>query len=200
MSEPAQVVLGIGTRPEAIKVAPVYQELLDRSGIQPRLLLTGQHDSLVEQVLSFYGIEADADLEVMTDRQSLPELGARILSRSAAYLRETRPDYVLVQGDTLSTFAVAWAAHLEGIPVGHIEAGLRSYDLSQPFPEESCRRLTDAISDLCFAPTEGARDNLLRAGIELGRIIVTGQTGIDAVLQAAESGARGTSAEDRRMS
>ena len=150
MSEPASVVFGIGTRPEAIKIAPVYRELLNQSRIEPLVLLTGQHASLMEQVLDFYGIEPAADLDVMTDRQNLPELGARILSRTAAYLRETRPDYVLVQGDTLSTFGVAWAAHLEGIPVGHIEAGLRSHDLTQPFPEESSRRLTDSISDLCF--------------------------------------------------
>lgn len=147
MSKPATVVVGIGTRPEAIKVAPVYKQLVDHSGIEPLLLCTGQHMTLVDQVLDSVGIQPAANLESMRRKQSLPELGARILSGTAAYLREARPDYVLVQGDTLSTFSVAWAAHLEGIPVGHIEAGLRSFDLAQPFPEEGCRRLTDPISD-----------------------------------------------------
>ena len=135
MNKPADVVIGIGTRPEAIKVAPVYRQLLDQHGIRPHLLLTGQHSSLVEQVLDFYGIQAVADLETMSDRQGLPEVGSRILERTAEFLRETGPDYVLVQGDTLSTFMVAWAAHLERIPVGHIEAELGIYYLAQPFPE-----------------------------------------------------------------
>lgn len=182
------VVLAFGTRPEAIKMAPVYRALSMRDGLIPKILLTGQHREQLRQALEIFEISADANLDVMTDRQTLPDLAAKILPQTAEALRELEADYVLVHGDTLTTFAVAWAAFLERIPVGHVEAGLRSGSMSEPFPEEANRVLTDVICDLYFAPTETSRDNLLREGKREDRIVVTGQTGVDAILYAARKG------------
>ncbi len=183
-----RVVLGFGTRPEAIKLAPVHAALSKLGAIEPLLLATGQHQEQLDQALSVFGITATTNLRVMTDRQQLPELVQRILPEAARYLRELGAEYVLVQGDTLSTFTIAWAAFLERIPFGHVEAGLRSHDLGEPFPEEACRSLTGVLADLHFAPTPLARDNLLREGKDPERILVTGQTGVDAVLYAASRG------------
>ncbi len=182
------IVLAIGTRPEAIKLAPVYLALKDFPGINPMILLTGQHREQLNQALSFFEIAPDINLDVMEDRQTLPELASRIISGSANALRKIEADYVLVHGDTLTTFAVAWTAFLEGIPVAHVEAGLRSNDLHNPFPEESNRILTDALTDMAFAPTELARENLLKEGKEKEKILVTGQTGIDAIRFASTRG------------
>jgi UDP-N-acetylglucosamine 2-epimerase (non-hydrolysing) len=183
-----RVVLGFGTRPEAIKLAPVYLELKATPGIDPFILVTGQHQEQLDQALEVFDIEASANLRVMTERQRLPELVMRILPEAARHLRELEADYVLIQGDTLSTFAIAWAAFLERIPVGHVEAGLRTGLIEEPFPEEANRRLTAVVSDLHFAPTPLARANLIREGIDQQRILVTGQTGVDALLQAVGRG------------
>jgi UDP-N-acetylglucosamine 2-epimerase (non-hydrolysing) len=169
-------------------MAPVYRALERVPGIDPLLLVTGQHQEQLDQALSIFGLTANANLRVMTARQQLPELVQRILPEAARHLREMRATYVLVQGDTLSTFAIAWAAFLERIPVGHVEAGLRSYDASEPFPEEVNRCLTAVVADLHFAPTSLARENLLREGKKSESIFVTGQTGVDALLFAAEQG------------
>ena len=183
-----RVVLALGTRPEAIKMAPVYRALAARPGIEPRVLLTGQHKEQLADALELFDLPVDRDLAVMRPRQALPELAGRIVPKAAQALQELAPDYVLVHGDTLTTFAVAWAAFLEGLPVGHVEAGLRSHDLKEPFPEEANRKLTDAIADLLLAPTPSAARNLAREGRQGDEVVVTGQTGIDAILEAATRG------------
>ena len=183
-----KVVIGFGTRPEAIKLAPVYLALREVEGIEPLILVTGQHQDLLDQALSVFGLRVAANLKVTTFRHRLPELVERILPEAARYLRAVRADYVLVQGDTLSTFAIAWAAFLEKIPIGHVEAGLRSHCMEEPFPEEANRRLTSVLADLHFAPTALARASLLRDGVDDERILVTGQTGVDALLEAVRLG------------
>ncbi|XOB99180.1 non-hydrolyzing UDP-N-acetylglucosamine 2-epimerase [Deinococcota bacterium DY0809b] len=182
------VTLAFGTRPEAIKMAPVHRALARRGDLQVRVLLTGQHREQLEQALAVFGVAADRDLEAMTVRQRLPDLFGRIVPAAARTLVELESDYVLVHGDTLTTFAVAWAAFLEGVPVGHVEAGLRSGRLDEPFPEEANRRLTDVLTDLALAPTPGAAENLRAEGFDPERVVVTGQTGIDAVRFAAARG------------
>ncbi|KHG65754.1 UDP-N-acetylglucosamine 2-epimerase [Thermus sp. 2.9] len=182
------VVLAFGTRPEATKMAPVYLALKALPHLKPLVLLTGQHREQLRQALSLFGIREDRNLDVMQERQALPDLAARILPQAARALEEMRADYVLVHGDTLTTFAVAWAAFLVGLPVGHVEAGLRSGNLKEPFPEEANRRLTDVLTDLDFAPTPLAKANLLKEGKGEEGILVTGQTGVDAVLLAARLG------------
>lgn len=189
MTNSLKVVLGFGTRPEAIKLAPVYLALNEMRGLEPLILVTGQHQEQLDQALSVFGIRVNANLRVMTVRQRLPELVQRILPEAARYLRDTRPDYVLVQGDTLSTFAIAWAAFLERVPVGHVEAGLRTHLMEEPFPEEANRRLTGVLADLHLAPTPLAGENLRRERTaDAERILVTGQTGVDALLHAVRVG------------
>ncbi len=183
-----RIVLAFGTRPEAIKMAPVYLALEKCASLEPVILLTGQHRTQLEQALAIFGVPCARNLDVMTDRQTLPELAARILPRAAEAFADLRADYVLVHGDTLTTFVSAWAAFLGRIPVGHVEAGLRSGSLSEPFPEEANRVLTDALCDTFFAPTAGARDNLLKSGAAPERIFVTGQTAVDAILFASKQG------------
>lgn len=183
-----RVVLAFGTRPEAIKMAPVYLAIQARSALEPQILLTGQHRTQLEQALEIFHLKGNRNLDVMTDRQTLPALAARILPRAAEAFVEMKADYVLVHGDTLTTFVSAWAAFLSSIPVGHVEAGLRSGSLSEPFPEEGNRVLTDALTELYFAPTEGARQNLLKAGVPDSQIHVTGQTAVDAVHFASTRG------------
>lgn len=178
---PATVVVAFGTRPEASKMAPVVHALAAHPALRPRLLLTGQQRTQLDRMLAIFGLHADADLDVMTERQTLAELLARIVPAAAERLRALEPDYVLVHGDTLTTFAVALAAFYEGLPVGHVEAGLRSHDLRQPFPEEANRRLTDVLTDLDLPPTRLARQNLLAEGKPAERMVVTGNTAVDAV-------------------
>ena len=183
-----RVVLAFGTRPEAIKMAPVYRALSERPGVEPLVLLTGQHREQLQQALAVFDVSIEKNLDVMSQRQELPDLFARIVPAAARSLDELRADYVLVHGDTLTTFAVAWAAFLQGVPVGHVEAGLRSGNLAEPFPEEANRRLTDVLADLALAPTPAAQENLLREGFPAERVLVTGQTGIDAIRFAAARG------------
>ncbi|MEJ2665707.1 MAG: UDP-N-acetylglucosamine 2-epimerase (non-hydrolyzing) [Deinococcales bacterium] len=180
----ARVCVAFGTRPEAHKMAPVVRALERMVALQPVTLVTGQHRQQLDDSLRIFGLTPDADLAVMTERQALPDLLARIVPAAAARLRELGCAYVLVHGDTLSTFAVALAAFFEGMPVAHVEAGLRSHDLAQPFPEEANRRLTDVITDLDLPPTEWAKGNLLAEGKRADAMVVTGNTAVDAVLQA----------------
>ena len=182
------VVLAFGTRPEATKMAPVYRALREVPGIDARVLLTGQHREQLADGLRLFGIRADENLDVMVDRQTLPELAARLLPRVAERLVAMKADYVLVHGDTLTTFVVAWAAFLQRIPVGHVEAGLRSGNMAEPFPEEANRRLTDVLTDLDLAPTPLAKRNLLAEGKAEERVLVTGQTAVDAIGIAAAVG------------
>jgi UDP-N-acetylglucosamine 2-epimerase (non-hydrolysing) len=185
----ATVVVAFGTRPEASKMAPVVQALEAHPALRPQLLVTGQQRTQLDRMLTIFGLRADADLDVMTERQTLPELLARIVPSAAERLRSLAPDYVLVHGDTLTTFAVALAAFYEGLPVGHVEAGLRSHDLRQPYPEEANRRLTDVLTDLDLAPTPLARRHLLAEGKPADRIVVTGNTAVDAVRWAVANAA-----------
>lgn len=177
----ARVCVAFGTRPEAHKMAPVVRALKALPALEPVTLVTGQHREQLDDALRIFAIRPHFDLAVMSERQTLPELTGRIVPAAAAKLRELAPDYVLVHGDTLTTFAVALAAYFEGIPVAHVEAGLRSHDMAQPFPEEANRRLTDVLTDLDLPPTELARRNLLAEGKHSDAMVVTGNTAVDAV-------------------
>jgi UDP-N-acetylglucosamine 2-epimerase (non-hydrolysing) len=169
-----------GTRPEAIKMAPLVARLAREPGIDSYVVSTGQHQAMLQQVLDLFGIRPDRDLKIMQPNQTLNGLTARLIERLDATLERFRPDRVLVHGDTTTAMAAAMAAFHRRIPVGHVEAGLRTYDVERPWPEEMNRRVVDVVCDLLFAPTQGARANL--AGEKLnGRIVVTGNTVIDAL-------------------
>jgi UDP-N-acetylglucosamine 2-epimerase (non-hydrolysing) len=171
-----------GTRPEAIKMAPVVRALKARPELfDVRVCVTAQHREMLDQVLELFAIEPDIDLDLMQEGQSLSGLGARVLQGVDEVLVAERPDWVLVQGDTTTVAMAALAAQHRQVCVGHVEAGLRTGDRRNPFPEEMNRVLTDHLSDLCFAPTETARANLLAEGIPEVRIRVTGNTVIDAL-------------------
>jgi UDP-N-acetylglucosamine 2-epimerase (non-hydrolysing) len=176
-----RVLTVMGTRPEAIKMAPVVTELAKFPEIESRVLATGQHRQMLDQVLKIFRIAPDYDLDVMQPDQSPAEVLARILSGMQPVLREFAPHWVLVQGDTTTVLAAALAAAFADCRVGHVEAGLRTYDRRNPFPEELNRVLVDHASDLHFAPTERARQALLREGIAETSVYVTGNTVIDAL-------------------
>lgn len=180
-----RIVLAFGTRPEATKMAPVYRALAAQEGLEPLILSTGQQREQLDSALSAFGLRPDQDLQVMTSRQTLAELTGRIVPQAGHTLREMGADMVLVHGDTSTTFCVALSAFYEGIALGHVEAGLRSGNLKEPFPEEANRRLTSVLSTLDFAPTQGAADNLRREGKSGAGILVTGQTAVDAVRMVA---------------
>lgn len=180
-----KIVLAFGTRPEATKMAPVYRAVEAQSGLKALILSTGQQRQMLDGALNVFGLTPDRDLNVMTDRQTLADLTARIVPQAGRTLREMGADMVLVHGDTSTSFCVALSAFYEGIPVGHVEAGLRSGSLREPFPEEANRRLTGVLSTLDFAPTAGSKANLLREGKAPDGIVVTGQTAVDAVREVA---------------
>lgn len=179
-----KIAIIVGTRPEAIKMVPIIKLLEGeyRNSFTYRLISTGQHDTMLRQVLDFFQIRPDYTLNLMTEDQKLSELTANCLSSMGKILKKENPDLVLVQGDTTTTLASAISAFYNRISIGHIEAGLRTYDKYQPFPEESNRRVVDALSDFCFAPTEGNRENLLNESIAEDKIFVTGNTVIDTLL------------------
>ena len=182
-----RVLCVVGTRPEAIKMAPVIRGLRELgTGIEVGLALTGQHDELVAEVLDVFGLRPEFDLAIMTQGQSPSEVGALCLARLGPIFEAWRPGLVLVEGDTATVFFGALTAYHHRIPVGHVEAGLRTGNLRSPFPEEGYRRMAAVIADLHFAPTAGARENLLSEGIDDGRIHVTGNPVVDALLQVAE--------------
>jgi UDP-N-acetylglucosamine 2-epimerase (non-hydrolysing) len=186
-----RVALIVGTRPDAIKMAPVILACRERADrLDPVVIATAQHREMLGQVLDAFGIAPDVDLDVMRPDQRLGDLTARLLVALDGAFVSLRPDVVVVQGDTTSTFASALAAYYERIPVAHVEAGLRSGDPQAPFPEEQNRRLADALADLWFAPTEGARAHLVREGVDPARVLVTGNTGIDALLRMLERNRR----------
>lgn len=171
-----------GTRPEAIKMAPVVLALAAAAGIEPRVCVTGQHRAMLDQVLALFAIMPDYDLAVMQANQGLTDITTAVLKGLEPVLADFRPDRVLVHGDTTTSFAASLAAFYRRIPVGHVEAGLRTGNIYAPWPEEMNRRLADAIADLHFAPTERARANLLAEGAAADRVVVTGNTVIDALL------------------
>jgi UDP-N-acetylglucosamine 2-epimerase (non-hydrolysing) len=177
-----KVLFVFGTRPEAIKLAPVIRELSGRPSFDAKICVTGQHREMLMQVLELFDLQPDWNLDLMRPDQSLAYLTGAVLSGVGEVLDAFRPDRVFVQGDTTTTFAGALAGFYHQIPVAHIEAGLRTDDIYSPWPEEVNRRLVSHIADLHFAPTRQARENLLREGIGRERILVTGNTGIDALL------------------
>lgn len=179
------VALFAGTRPEAIKLAPLVQALRRDAGFRPTLIASGQHDSLLTQALRDFSLTPDLDLKVMRPRQSLAGLAARLFAGIDDVLQHARPDWVLVQGDTATAQVAAHCAFYRGISVGHVEAGLRSHDLAAPFPEELNRRILTLLAQLHFAPTRQAAENLRAEGVPAQRIRVTGNSGIDALLQVA---------------
>lgn len=182
----AKILAVVGTRPEAIKMAPIILGLKNTSWAEVRVLATAQHREMLDQVLQFFGISPDIDLDIMQPNQSLASLTARLLMVLDGVLFSQRPDVVLVQGDTTTVMAVTMACFYNRIPVGHIEAGLRTWDIQNPFPEEANRVIATKLASWHFAPTERARDNLIRDGVHQDKIIVTGNTVIDALLMSAD--------------
>ena len=182
-----KVLTVFGTRPEAIKMAPVTKELERHPDeIISRVCVTAQHREMLDQVLDLFEIEPDHDLDLMRPNQSLNALTARVFSELDSILEVEAPDWVLVQGDTTTVMAASIAAYYRGIKAGHVEAGLRTYDKWQPYPEEINRRIAGVVADLHFAPTENAKENLLREGVDPEAVCVTGNPVIDALHLAAD--------------
>jgi UDP-N-acetylglucosamine 2-epimerase (non-hydrolysing) len=177
------IAVVFGTRPEAVKMAPVVWALRAAAAVRVSVCVTGQHRSMLDQILQPFGLVPDVDLDVMEPNQSLSGLTARAVTRLDRFLTEQRPDLLLVQGDTTTAFAAALAAFYQRVPVGHVEAGLRTGDLNSPWPEEANRVLVSRLATLHFAPTPRARDTLLREGVSPDRIFLTGNTVVDALLR-----------------
>lgn len=182
---PIRVCITLGTRPEAIKLAPVIQQFQQSSAFETQLILTGQHREMVEQVMQLFGLRADQDLEIMQTKQTLTDITCRSLQGLETVFGQLQPQLVLVQGDTTTAFAATLAGFYQKIPVGHVEAGLRTEDLFNPYPEEANRRLISQLARLNFAPTSLAVENLQRSGV-VGEIYHTGNTVIDALLMVAK--------------
>ena len=180
-----KILLVIGTRPEAIKMAPVIHALKKEAWANVRVLATAQHRHMLDQVNEFFGIVPDIDLNIMRPNQALTTLTARLLLELDEVLKAESPDAVLVQGDTTTVMAVAMACFYCRIPIGHVEAGLRTWDMSNPFPEEANRVIAGKLARWHFAPTVGSRQNLIKEGVPAADIIVTGNTVIDALLMSA---------------
>jgi len=180
-----KILCVVGTRPEAIKMAPVILGLKDEPWAHVRVLATAQHRHMLDQVLNFFDIEPDVDLDIMRPNQALTTLTARLLLDLDDVIQAEKPDVVLVQGDTTTVMTVALACFYHHIPIGHVEAGLRTWDMQNPFPEEANRVIAGRLAHWHFAPTEGSRQNLLREGIADKDIVVTGNTVIDALLMTA---------------
>jgi UDP-N-acetylglucosamine 2-epimerase (non-hydrolysing) len=177
-----KILCVFGTRPEAIKLAPVVKAIAAARDLESLVCVTGQHREMLRQALALFDIRVDRDLDVMRDAQGLAETTSSILNGLDGVLDELRPDRVIVQGDTSTTFSASLAAYDHQIPVAHVEAGLRTGDLYAPWPEEGNRKLTSALADLHFAPTEGSRRALERESVPAESIVVTGNTVIDALL------------------
>ena len=169
-----------GTRPEAIKMAPLVRELAAREGIESLCCVTAQHREMLDSVMDVFGLTADADLNIMTPRQTLSTITSKCLTGMDEVIERLNPDMILVHGDTSTTFAGALSAFYHQVPVGHVEAGLRTYNKYSPYPEEMNRKLVTAIADLYFCPTRSNRDNLAREGVTEG-VFITGNTVIDAL-------------------
>lgn len=175
------IMLVFGTRPEAIKMCPLANELKKRENLQTVVCVTGQHRQMLDQVLNAFNVVPDFDLSIMKDKQTLFDITANILLNIKGVLEEVKPDVVLVHGDTSTTFVTALACFYLQIPVGHVEAGLRTYNIFSPYPEEFNRQVVSIISKYNFAPTELSRDNLLKEGKDEHSIYITGNTAIDAL-------------------
>jgi UDP-N-acetylglucosamine 2-epimerase (non-hydrolysing) len=181
------VFVTFGTRPEAIKMAPVVLELQRRGGFQVITCLTGQHREMLDQVVEAFSLPVDHDLKIMRERQSLGHITSAVLNGVDPLLEATEPDLVMVHGDTTTTFAAALSAYYRRIPVAHVEAGLRTDDVYSPYPEEMNRRLADRLAEIHYAPTAAAQDALIHEGADPAGILVTGNTVIDALLATAAS-------------
>ena len=186
MKEKIKVITIFGTRPEAIKMAPLIKELESRIEIESKVCVTAQHREMLDQVLELFNITPDYDLNIMQSRQTLTGITTRVLEGLEEVYEEEKPDLVLVHGDTTTTFAGSLAAFYKQVKVGHVEAGLRTYNKYFPFPEEMNRKLTGALTDIHFAPTENSKDNLLKEGVEEKDIFVTGNTVIDSMKYTVE--------------
>ena len=180
-----KVMSVFGTRPEAIKMAPLVKKLNADPDIESVLCVTAQHREMLDQVLELFELKPDYDLNIMKPNQTLAMITANVLTGMEDVLIKERPDIVLVHGDTSTTFSAALAAFYQKIPVGHVEAGLRTYDMYSPFPEEVNRVLTGHMASIHFAPTERNRSNLMKEGIPEDRIAITGNTVVDALLEVA---------------
>jgi UDP-N-acetylglucosamine 2-epimerase (non-hydrolysing) len=174
-----------GTRPEAIKLCPVHRHLLGSAGFEAKICVTAQHRAMLDQVLEAFQVRPDYDLDLMLPGQTLSQSTSRIIASLEAVMAAERPDLVIVQGDTTTTMAGALSAFYHQVPVGHVEAGLRTGDILEPFPEEMNRVVTTRLATLHFAPTRGSADNLLAEGVCPSAIHITGNTGIDAVLHVS---------------
>jgi len=181
-----RIMVVLGTRPEAIKMMPVVLELRRREGFRAVVASTGQHRTMLDQVFSLFGESPDIDLDIMTPGQTLPDITARVLQEISKVYANQRIDRVLVHGDTTTAMAAAMAAFYARIPIAHVEAGLRSYDLNRPWPEEFNRVAIDSIADMLFAPTEISATNLRSEYNRRGQIIVTGNTVIDALMHVSQ--------------
>ena len=176
-----KLMLVFGTRPEAIKMCPLVKELKTRDNVQTIVCVTGQHRQMLDQVLEAFQVQPDYDLSIMKAGQTLFDITTNILNRIREVLEQVRPDVVLVHGDTSTTFVTALACFYLQIPVGHVEAGLRTYNIYSPYPEEFNRQAVGILSRYNFAPTELSRENLLKEGKDPSTIFVTGNTAIDAL-------------------
>ncbi len=185
-----KILIIFGTRPEAIKMAPLIKKISESDCFSVKICVTAQHRGMLDSVLQLFKIEPDYDLDLMSKRQTLTDITVRVLQGLEVILIKEKPDIVLVHGDTTTTFSAALAAFYQQIPVGHVEAGLRSGNINSPYPEEMNRILTDGISNIHFAPTEGNRKNLLKSGVKDEQIFVTGNTVIDALYLAVQDGYR----------
>lgn len=181
-----KVITIFGTRPEAIKMAPLVKELEKREEIESKVCVTAQHREMLDQVLNLFDITPDFDLNIMKTKQTLTGITNKVLEGLEEIFKEEKPDMILVHGDTTTTFAGALAAFYQQVKVGHVEAGLRTFNKYFPFPEEMNRKLTGSLADLHFAPTKGSKNNLLREGIDEKSIYITGNTVIDAMLHTVE--------------
>lgn len=182
-----KIMLVFGTRPEAIKMCPVVNELKSRSSLETVVCVTAQHRQMLDQVLATFGVQPDYDLNIMKDRQTLFDITTNILNGIKSVLEEVKPDVVLVHGDTTTTFVTALACFYMQIPVGHVEAGLRTYNIYSPYPEEFNRQAVGIVSKYNFAPTQLADENLLKEGKKPETIFVTGNTVIDAMRQTVKT-------------
>ena len=176
-----KIMLVFGTRPEAIKMCPLVNELKSRKNVETIVCVTGQHREMLDQVLEAFGVEPEYDLSIMKEKQTLFDVTVSILEKIREVLEKEKPDIVLVHGDTSTTFVTALACFYLQIPIGHVEAGLRTYNISSPYPEEFNRQAVSIISTFNFAPTELAKENLLKEGKNINTIYVTGNTAIDAL-------------------
>ena len=181
-----EILIVVGTRPEAIKMAKIYLDLKNHNGFKVKLCNTGQHKEMIDDVLDFFEIKADFNLKAFEKGQSLNKLSSKIISSLDIIFQTYTPSLVLVHGDTTTTFSATLAAFNASIKVGHVEAGLRTYNLKSPWPEEANRRLTSLLADFHYAPTKRAQDNLVKEGVENSRIIITGNSVIDSLLYTIE--------------